>query len=348
VSNPLILHHEKLGAQLDPANSPLSFTDPVEEYWTVKKSAGIADISNTGRLIVTGKDRVSFLNGLLTNDLTQVKEDGGQHSALLNPKARVLADLYLYREPDAILIDIGNSPASKVQEELERFVITEDVQIRNVTPELVHLTIQGPTSSHAIKETLGVSVEDLKPLHHKSLGPSIILSRDRTGVGGFDIVLPSEEAEAVWQGFLLKSGDLGIRPVGSKALEILRLEAGCPKYGLDIDQDIIVLEAGFRDAISFTKGCYLGQEVVARATHIGRVNKQLVKLEIESIEPPSARSKLKSDQVETGFITSAAFSPGLRKVVSLAYANRDYAKEGIKLTVEGPDKPYPALVTRVV
>jgi folate-binding protein YgfZ len=347
VSNPLILHHEKLGAQLDPANSPLSFTDPVEEYWTIKKVAGIADISSTGRLIITGKDRVSFLNGLLTNDLTKVTEDGGQHSALLNPKARVLADLYLYRQPDAILIDTGNSASSKVQEELERFVITEDVQIRNAA-DLVHLTIQGPGSSNAIKETLRVDVGDLKPLNHKRLGPSIIVNRDRTGQGGYDIVLPNEEAEAVWQGFLLKSGDLGLRPIGTRALEILRLEAGYPKYGVDVDQDIIVLEAGFKDAISFTKGCYMGQEVVARATHIGRVNKQLVRLEIDSTDPPSARSKLKSDGVEAGFVTSAAFSPGLRKTVSLAYANRDYAKEGTKVNVGDPDKQFSALVTKVI
>lgn len=347
VSNPLILHHEKLGAQLDPAKSPLSFTDPVEEYWAVKKAAGIADISSTGRLIITGKDRVSFLNGLLTNDLTRVTEDGGQHSALLNPKARVLADLYLYRQPDSILVDTGNSPAARVQEELERFVITEEVRVRNAA-DLVHLTIQGPGSAQAIKEILGVDASDLKSLSHKSLGPSIIVNRDRTGQGGYDIVLPSEESEAVWQGFLLKSGDLGLRPIGTRALEILRLEAGYPKYGVDVDQDVIVLEAGFKDAISFTKGCYMGQEVVARATHIGRVNKQLVKLEIDSINPPTARSKLKSDGVEAGFITSAAFSPGQRKVVSLAYANRDFAKEGTKLDVEGLDRQFSALVTRVL
>jgi len=348
VSNPLILHHERLGAQLDSSSYPVSFSDPADEYWTIKKTAGIADISSSGRLILTGKDRVTFLNGLLTNDVTQVKEDGGQHTALLSPKARVLADLYLYGLADEILIDTGSSPAGKVQEELERFVITEDVKIRNATSELVHLTIQGPESARAIKETLRVAVEDLKPLHHKSLGPSIIISRDRTGQGGYDIILPNQEAEAVWQGFLLNTGDFGIKPIGSKAMEILRLEAGYPKYGADIDQDMIVLEAGFKDGISFTKGCYMGQEVVARATHIGRVNKQLVKLEIESPDPPSTRSKLKSEGVDVGFVTSAAFSPGLGKVVSLGYANRDHAKEGTKLTVESSNNQFPARITKVI
>ncbi len=348
MSNPLTLHHEKLGARFDPANSPVSYTDLVKEYWAVKKAAGLVDVSKAGRLMITGKDRVSFLNGLLTSDVAQVKDDGGQHSALLNPKARVLADLYLYGKPDAILVDTGASPAINVKENLDRFVITEDVQIRDASADLVQITIQGPRSAQMIKETLGIGVEDLKPLGHKPLGPSTIVRRDRTGQGGYDIILPNHEAEAVWQGFLLKAGDYGLEPVGSGAMEILRLEAGYPKYGVDIDDNIIVLEAGFKDAISFTKGCYLGQEVVARATHIGRVNKQLVKLEIESRDPPSTRSKLKSDGAEAGFVTSATFSPGLGKVVGLAYANRDYAKEATKLRVEDADRLLSASVTKVL
>ncbi|MBO0887688.1 aminomethyltransferase family protein [Candidatus Bathyarchaeota archaeon] len=348
VSNPLVLHHEKLGAKLDQANSPLSFTDPVDEYWTIRHAAGIADVSNTGRLIITGKDRVAFLNGLLTNDIAKVKEGEGQHSALLSPKARVLADLYLYQQENQVLVDTCDSSASKIKESLDRFVITEDVQIKNVSTDLVQLTIQGPKSSEMIKESLKTEVADLKPLQHKPVGPGSIVCRDRTGLGGYDIFLPSEEAEAVWQGFLLCGGEQGLAPVGATAMEILRVEAGFPRYGVDVDDNTIVLEAGFKDAISFTKGCYMGQEVVARATHIGRVNKQLVGLEIEATVPPSPRTKLKSGGSEAGFVTSAAFSPGKKKVAGLGYANRDFAKDGTVLTVEDGDKPLSAKVTRVL
>ena len=348
VSNPLIIHHEKLGAELDAGNRPLSFTNTVEEYWAVKKSSGMADISSLGRLIVTGKDRVSFLNGLLTNDATKLREGEGQHSALLNNKARVTADLYLYGQPNSLLVDTGNALASKVKQDLDRFVITEDVQILDATHDLVQITIQGSQSGRTIKETLGTTVDDLKPLQQKTLGPSTIVSRDRTGQGGYDIIIPRDEAEAVWQGFLLKSGISGIKPIGSRALEILRLEAGYPKYGVDLDENTIILEAGFKDAISFTKGCYLGQEVVARATHIGRVNKQLVQLEVETNQAPSSHSKLRKDTVEAGFVTSAAFSPGIGRVLALAYANRDYAKDGTRLSVEGSEIPNAATVTRVL
>lgn len=337
-----------MGAQLDSASMPVSYGDPVSEYWAIKKAAGFADISSSGLLIVTGKDRVAFLNGLLTNDVAKIDEDGGQHSALLTPKARVLADLYLYRRADSILIDTGHSSPSKLKEEFDRFIITEDVQVKNSTDDLVLLTIQGPNAQRVIKDTLGMNVDQLKPLYHTRLGPSAFINRDRTGLGGYDIVLPKLEAEPVWQGLLLKQGEFGLRPVGNNALEILRLEAGFPKYGVDVDSDTIVLEAGFKDAISFTKGCYMGQEVVARATHIGRVNKQLVQLEIDDASPPPSRSKLIGNGVEAGFVTSASFSPSLGRVAALGYANRDFAKQGTRLTINNSGSPVLALITRIL
>ena len=126
------------------------------------------------------------------------------------------------------------------------------------------------------------------------------------------------------------------------------MEAGIPRYGLDFDENTIVLEAGFKDAMSFTKGCYLGQELVARATHIGRVNKQLVRVEVESRAPPVTRSKMMSNGAEAGFITSSAYSPGLEKSVAIAYANRDFAKEGTRLTIDDGEKGVGVVVTKIV
>jgi folate-binding protein YgfZ len=348
VSNRSAVYHEELGARLEPGKSPLSYSDPEEEYWTIKRTVGLADISNVGRLRITGKDRVSFLNGLLTNDVSQLRENSGQRSALLNSKARVLADLHLYAQTDTFLIDTGESPASHVKEILDKFIITEDVQIHDATSDLVQMTVQGPKSSEAIKQVLGAEAHDLKQFEQSGLGPSTIIARDRTGQSGYDIILPLSEAEPVWHGFLLNGGEIGLNPVGSRALEILRLEAGYPKYAVDIDENTIILEAGFKDALNFNKGCYLGQEVVARATHIGRVNKQLVGLEVETKDSVPPRSKMMSDGREAGFITSAAFSPGLGKVASLGYANREVAKEGTKVNVQSGGTSFPAVVTRIV
>ena len=348
VSNTSDLSHEELDPKLEPGKIPLAYSNAEQEYWTIKKAVGLADISHLGRLKITGKDRISFLNGLLTNDISQLKENAGQRSALLNSKARVLADLHLYAQPDNLLVDTGESSASHVKEILDRFVITEDVQIQDSTQDLVQVTVQGPKSSQAIKEVLGIEAQDLIQLEQKTLGPSTIIARDRTGQSGYDIIMPTLEAEPVWHGFLLKGGEIGLNPVGSQALEILRLEAGYPKYATDVDENTIILEAGFKDAINFNKGCYLGQEVVARATHIGRVNKQLVRLEVETKDSVSPRSKLMSNGREAGFITSAAFSPGLQRVVGLGYANREFAKEGTKVNVQSGETSLSAVVTKIV
>jgi folate-binding protein YgfZ len=348
VSNGSAVNQEDIEARLEPGKIPLSYSDPGEEYWTIRRTVGLADMSNLGRLRITGKDRVSFLNGLLTNDVSQLKENGGQRSALLNSKARVLADLHLYPQTDSLLVDTGESAASHVKETLDRFIITEDVQIHDATADLVQITVQGPKSSEAIKDILGAEAQDLKQLEQRSLGPSTIIARDRTGQSGYDIILPALEADPVWHGFLLNGADLGLNPVGSQAMEILRLEAGYPKYSVDVDENTIVLEAGFKDALSFSKGCYLGQEVVARATHIGRVNKQLVRLDVDTKDPVPPRSKLTSDGREAGFITSAAFSPGLGKVASLGYANREFAKEGTKLNIQLGEASLSAVVTRII
>jgi folate-binding protein YgfZ len=347
MQNPLVLHHEKMGATLQHGRVPLRYSDTTDEYWALRKSSGLADLSHLGRLTVKGKDRVPFLNGLLTNDITKLKENGGIHSVLLNAKARVLADLYLNGEPDSILIDSGESDSDQLKKILDQFIITEDVKVENSTQRLVLLTLQGPLSAKTLEENLKVDVASLGPLQSLSVGPSLIIARDRTGQGGYDILIPSDEAEAVWQNFLLK-GQAGPLPVGMDALEILRLEAGLPRYGVDVDENTIVLEAGYQEAISFTKGCYMGQEVVARATHIGRVNRRLVRIEVDTREKLKPGSRIIAAGSPVGSITSSAFSPGLEKTVALGYVGRDQAVVNQELEVENHGSALRALVTRIV
>jgi folate-binding protein YgfZ len=342
--NPLVRHHESMGARLELGRIPLSYTSAVEEYWAIRNHSGMADVSHLGLLQVTGKDRLSFLNGLLTNEILKMNDGTGVRSALLNTKARVLADLYLYAREDDLLIDTGDVPGAIVKEILERFIITEDVQVKDITSEFVHLTLQGQQAAENAEAIFGVAFADMKPLQHKMLGPSMIANRDRTGQSGYDMIIPNDEAEGVWQSLLLK----GVTPVGLDSLEILRLEAGYPRYGVDVDENIIILEAGYKDAISFNKGCYLGQEVVARATHIGRVNKNLVQFRTNSDHVPGPKSKINSSGKDAGFVTSAAFSPGLKAVVGLGYAQRDFAIEGTKLVVESAWGPLPTVITKLV
>jgi len=344
MSGPLLLHHEKMGARLFEGRIPLSYEDAVNEYWAIRKDAGVADISHLGLLQVTGKDRVSFLNALLPSELSKLDSGAGVHSALLNNKARVLADLHLYAREEDLVIDTGDSPGAKVKETLDQFIITEDAKIKDVARQFVHVTLQGPRSADHLKDLLGVTFLEKKPLQHRMLGPTMIIERDRSGQTGYDLIIPLDEAEAVWQNFLLN----GITPVGQDALEIFRLEAGNPRYGIDLDENNIVLEAGYKDTISYNKGCYLGQETVARATHIGRVNKNLVQFQADSGQTPAPRSRMSLDGKEAGYVTSAAFSPGLKAIVGLGYAQRDFAKPGTKLTIDSDKGPLPTIILRPI
>ncbi len=333
-----------MGAHLQDGAIPSRYTDVPDEYQAVQTRAGLIDVSHLGLLQITGKDKLSFLNALLPSELSKLKDGSGIHSALLNTKARVLADLFIYARGDDLVVDTCDVAGFKVKDILDRFIITEDVKISDIAPQFVHLTLQGPESVRIMRELLGTELGDLKSLESRMTGPTLVISRDRTGQSGYDIILPNDEAEAVWQGFLLK----GITPVGTDALEVLRLEAGYPRYGIDVDENTIILEAGFKDTISFSKGCYLGQEVVARATHIGRVNKNLVQFQTESERVPAPKSVFDANGKDAGYVTSAAFSPGLKAVVGLGYALRDFAKQGTKFLVETELGPLSTTITKVL
>ncbi len=347
MQNPLVLHHEKMGAELADGRVPLRFTNASDEYWTLRKSAGFADLSHLGVLSIDGRDKLPFLNGLVTNDLGRLTGGTGIHSLLLNTKARVVADLYFYARDEDFLADTGDVPAQGVKSFLDRFIVTEDVRLSDLTGELVHLTIQGPRAGDVIKTVLGIDVQGLQSFQHLSLGPSLVVNRDRTGLGGYDLFIPRDEAEPVWQGLLLKGQETGAAPVGLSALEVYRIENGIPKIGLDVNENTIVLEAGYIDAISYSKGCYMGQEVVARATHIGRVNKKLVQLQLETETPAVPGSTLLHEGKEAGIITSSVYSPRTRTAVCLGYVARDLAKENTNLIVNMAGLNVPARITKV-
>ncbi len=154
--NPLVVHHETMGARLEAGRIPLSYTNPVEEYWAIRNHSGMADLSHLGLLQATGKDRLSFLNGLLTNEILKMNDGRGVRSALLNTKARVLADLYLYAREDDLLIDTGDVRGAIVKEILDRFIITEDVQVKDITSGFVHLTLQGRQAAENAGALFGV------------------------------------------------------------------------------------------------------------------------------------------------------------------------------------------------
>ena len=345
MSSPLVLHHEKMGATLTNGTVPERYGKVEDEYWEVRRNIGIMDLSHLGRLSITGRDRSSFLHGLLTNDIAGLKENQGVRACLLTPKARVLGDMYIHNLGDSLLLDTGESSSERLKIVLDQFIITEDVQIQDSSNELLLLSLQGPKAADVIRQVLKTDVSTLPRIANQALGPSVIISHDRTGQGGYDIIIPRNEVESVWQAFLLQ----GVQPVGTEALDILRLEAALPRYGIDFDENTLVLEAGLKDAISFNKGCYMGQETVARATFIGRVNRRLAQIQAKASHGLGRGARLYGDNKEAGVVTSSAYSPALTSVVGLGYVQKDFATEGTQVEiVTANEERFPATVTKLV
>ena len=265
--------------------------------------------------MLRGADRLSYLHGLLTNDIAALQPGTGCYAALLTAQGRMIADMRVFETGEMALVDLDRSLVDSIREHFDRFVITEDVTIEDATASLVQIGVYGPAAAAIVRKAV--------PDH-----PLTIPSSDY-GISGFEVVVPAGRATLVEEA--LKSG--GALNVSEDVLEITRVEAGVPKFLVDMDTTTIPLEAGIEDrAISFTKGCYVGQEVIIRVMHRGggRVAKKLVGL--RSSTPLQKDDRLFAGEREVGRVTSAVTSPKLG-AIALAYVQRDFIEVGTEVAV---------------
>ncbi|HXH06417.1 MAG TPA: glycine cleavage T C-terminal barrel domain-containing protein [Vicinamibacterales bacterium] len=314
------------------------------DYETLAAAAGLLDDTGLrGRLLVAGADRRRFLQGLLTNDIEALGPGTGCYAALLTPQGRMTTDLRVSELGDACLLDLPASRAPVVAARLEDSIFTEDVTIRDATAEQVQFAVHGPRAFEIVSRALaGAGVEAvpseaqlaaLREYHHTLLRlagtPLVVARADDLAVPGLVLYAAREHRSLLWEAL----STAGARPVSREAAEALRIEAGRPAFGADMDEHTIPLEAGIeRRAISFTKGCYVGQEVIIRVLHRGhgRVARRLVRLDLETEGPealPPRGAPLRLDGREVGRLTSVAWSPR-RGGVALGYVQRDHAVAG--------------------
>jgi glycine cleavage system T protein len=327
---------------------PSHFTDPLGEYQGVCEKAGLIDYSFRVQVRMTGEDRVSFLQGIVSNDIKALHPGDGCAATLLTEQGRLIADLRVYALDSALLLDVDARRKDKTLEMLSRFIIADDVELEDLSEQQVTLALQGPLASQVLTAA-GASIALPKTLQHREgviAGTSVhIVHADDTGRDGYELFVPGAQAEAVWQTLLQVGAPFGLRPVGLTALNLLRVEAGIPWYGVDMDESRIVLEVGLEHAISFKKGCYLGQEVVERATARGHVNRKLSGLLVHGQTIPVSGDKLFHDSQEVGWVTSAVASPRLGRPIALAYVRREHLAPGTHLRIDRQGTPVIAEVT---
>jgi glycine cleavage system T protein len=357
LKSPLHETHEQLGATIADQGGyllPLSYGDVRLEYASVRESgAGLIDLSSRGRMVVSGSEAVLFLNGLITNDMKTLSENRWMPAAFPNVQGRLIASVRVVRLPDettpAFLIDTEPATHEAVSKNILRFTLAGDFHVNDVTDQTAHLTLQGADASRLIATVLGDAAADLPPfaalrLRDERFPDVTIFHSSHTGANGFDLVVPNEHAAALWQA--LQSA--GARPVGHTALEILRIEAGIPRYGIDMDESNVVTEAALDDAVSFTKGCYVGQEIIARIKYRGHVAKKLSGLVCGKVGGVQSGAQIQAtDGKEIGRVTSVADSPQLGETIALGYLKYDYLAAGTEVEVVSGHESFPAVVTEL-
>ena len=337
----------------------------LEGYNAARRTAGVIDFSSRGRIVVAGEDRVSYLQGLLTNDIASLKPGYGCYAAYLTPQGRMLTDLSVINLGEALFLDVPSSSTTMLVDRLREFVFMENVTVEDRTLTWAAFGLYGPEAARIVSEVVrlvegfgltGLVAGELSNLqeYRYFLGefagtPVLVVRSDEIGEVGFLVYVESPRSRAL---------EGALRQARAKALDVetfdvLRLEAGRPVFPTDMNQETIPLEAGIQDrAISLEKGCYVGQEVVVRILHRGqgRVVRRLVGLSFKhnDVTPPPATVLTTPDDPSdkaVGTLTSTASSPALERPIALGYVARELAEVGTKLVALGAEHRIPVVVT---
>jgi folate-binding protein YgfZ len=343
----LALHefHAGLNAQFAEVNGcevVNDYGDAAAEYAALRNTAGALDLSFRGRICLTGADRVRFLNGQVTNNVKDLRTGQGCYAALVTAKGKLESDLNIYALANELLLDFEPGYGSTVAQRLEKYIIADDVQVVDAAPHYGLLSAQGPKAENVVR-SLGLPSEiPEKPMQFATasdatLGEVYLMNQPRTGTSGFDLFVPIAALGAVMDKLIAAAKLAGGRACGWRALEMARLEASVPRFGADMDGTNLAPEAGIEQrAISYSKGCYIGQEVIARIRTYGQVAKALrgLRLADELKELPVKGDKLFHGDKEAGYITSALASPALGANIALGYVRKEANQPGTKLTLK--------------
>jgi len=307
-------------------------------YRALIESVGVVDLTGRTQLELSGDDRATFLHNFCTNNVRNLPAGSGTEAFILDAKGHILGHAFIFCGPTSIILDAVPRQAEKLTGHLDRYILRENVEIHDRTGEWGELLVAGPQAA-ALMESLALNVPEARMAHGESalMGRPVYLRRvDLVGPESWLLACRREDTEPI----LAALANAGAVRGGPEAFEMARIEAGTPLYDRDITEKNLPQEVN-RDqqAISFTKGCYLGQETVARIDALGHVNRVLVGVRFSTTDIPTPGAELKSiDKGDTteaatiGSATSAVFSPRLNSALALAYLRRGHTSAGTKVT----------------
>lgn len=294
-------------------------SDVMSQYAAVRDGGvGVLDLSARGRITVSGSEAVLFLNGLISNDLKTLGENRWMTAAFPNVQGRLLAAVRVIKRANDIFLDTEAVTREKVLKIIERFTLAGDFRVADVTEVTPHFSLQGRGAAEIVESIFGV--KDLPRDGVWQNEEVTIIRATHTGEDGFDVIGTQDT--------------FGATPVSERVEEILRIESGIARYGRDMDETNVVTETNLDDAVSFTKGCYLGQEIIIRIKHRGHVAKKLTGWKAETSREIESGALIKTaDGKEIGRVTSATFSPKLETTVGLGYVRYEYLTPGTEVVI---------------
>jgi glycine cleavage system T protein (aminomethyltransferase) len=350
----LFEREEQQGALFDVLHGwemPRVFSDATQEHEAVRNAAGLIDLTNLGALTISGGEAIQFLNGLVTNDVKTLDTGRWMRAAFLTGHGKVRALCLVLKLDGSFLIVNDAQTHKKVFDYVFPFSYAGDFQVADTSDSHRVLTIQGPSAQMVMKEVAFEPIASLEESHWTETTIAgcrvIVLRNSRTGEIGYDILAPNERLSDIWDFILLKGEFHSLKAVGFEALDSLRLEAGIPVYGIDVDESNMFLEVGLDDAVSFTKGCYTGQEAVAMATYRGHVSKRLTGLMLEGDRIPAVGDSVLSESREIGKITSALRSATLNHVIALAYLKFGHFEPDNRIAVLDAEREIEGVTTKL-
>ncbi len=306
------------------------FGDARAEFQALLSGCGLYDLSWRAKIAVTGGDRVRWLNGMATNNVRDLVPGHGVYSFLLNAQGRIQADLYAFQRGESLLVDTERGQREKVLQLFDHYIIADDVEIADISDKLTALGLTGPESRQVL-ECAGIAVPALAHLQFADVTwqqKAITLLRSgEEARESWQIWIAPEHAGELWDA-LVKAG---ARPSGTTALNLFRISRGIPQFGVDIRERDLPQETGQTRALNFTKGCYLGQEIVERIRSRGAVHRQFTAFVVEGTLPEPG-AKILADEKEAGEITSGAVLPlpNGDRPVALGYLRREAAGKDLR------------------
>ncbi|MGH7318003.1 MAG: aminomethyltransferase family protein [Candidatus Rokuibacteriota bacterium] len=346
-SLPLQDLHVRFGARLGEAAGhvvPLHYGDPAVEHEAVRQRVGVIDRSSRGKIEATGRDRVSFLQGMLSNDVKGLAPGEGCAATFLDAHGKIVSLLAVHCLPDRLVLEMEGGLIAPTLAALDRFLISERVEFEDVSERLGIFTLAGPAARPTVERILEQAVPELRPYQHMQVtreGLDVRMARsEEPGEVTYDLWVVRDGLARLWERAL----SLGVQPVGRQAWNILRVEAGVVWHGVDVDASTLLLEAPLEHTYSLNKGCYIGQEVVARIIYRGHVNRKIVGFVFPAARCPASGDRIAVEGHEVGRLTSAIVSPALGRGLALGFLRREHWEPGTKVEILAEGGPLTAEV----